>query len=69
MDKSSSFKRLAVSRTNKALNDIRLIGNLASANYDSTPEQIEHVFNALRASIAEAEARFAGVTERETFTL
>lgn len=68
-DKASDFKRLAVSRVNKALNDIRLVGNLSSANYESTPDQIDLMLRTLRASIDELEAKFAGKTDRPEFTL
>jgi hypothetical protein len=68
-DKASDFKRLAVSRTNKALHDVRLIGNLASSNYESTPEQRAAIFGALRASLDEAEAKFSGKGTDDRFTL
>jgi len=68
-DKAADFKRLAVKRTNRALNSIRLIGNLSSANYEKTPEQVELILSALRASVAEVEGKFAGSSDRPEFSL
>jgi len=68
-DKAADFKRLAVKRTNRALDSIRLIGNLSSANYESTPEQVEAILGALRTSLAELEGKFAGAKDRPDFTL
>jgi len=51
-EKKSNFVRLAESRTNKAINQIELIGNLSNRNYYSyTPEQVEAVFTALQDSL------------------
>ena len=58
-DKSGAFKRLANSRVNKALNELRLIGNLSNrSNYDYTPEEVEAIFDALKAGVKDCKKRF-----------
>lgn len=68
-DKAQSFKRLAVARTNKVIDSVRLVGNLSGAGYESTPEQRAAMFGAIRASLDEAEARFAGKSDTPKFEL
>lgn len=45
--KAEAFQRLATSRTRKALKMISLLGNLSSAQYEATPEQIDKIEAAL----------------------
>ena len=53
------FRRLAESRVNKALNDIRLIGNLSNRNnYDYSTEEIDKIFRAIESEVKQARARF-----------
>ena len=56
--KEDKFKRLAEVRVNKALDKIRLIGNLASPQYAFGPEQIEKIVTALQAAVADVEEKF-----------
>lgn len=46
--KAETFQRLANKRVNNALDKIRLIGNLSSANYEYTEEQVNKIEDALR---------------------
>lgn len=50
--KAQAFSRLATIRTRKALKMISLLGNLSSAQYEATPEQIDKIEAALNAQIA-----------------
>ena len=52
------FKRLAEKRVNIALDKLRLIGNLASAQYAFTPEQIEKIITVLQSAVTEVEEKF-----------
>lgn len=63
------FVRLATKRTNKALNDIRLIGNLA--RYAHTMEQAEKILDAINAANADLLGKFSAVEKgtRSTFSL
>jgi len=49
--KSDKFQRLAIARTSKAVKAIYQIGNLGSANYESTPEQREKIKAALDTAV------------------
>lgn len=58
-EKSEAFKRLATARVNKALNDIRLVGNLSNrSNYEFTRDDVDAVFEALRVAIRDCRKRF-----------
>ena len=58
-DKRRKFAELGTNRVNKAINDIRLIGNLSNkANYEYTDEDVRKIMKALRDAVAEAETRF-----------
>ena len=63
--KEQKFKRLAEVRVNNALQKIKLIENLANPSYSYTPEQIEKIITALKASIAEIEQKFQKVLDNQ----
>lgn len=57
--KAEKFTRLAVSRTNKALDAIATIGGLAAkGNYEYTPEQVAKIFGALEAEMTKLQGKF-----------
>lgn len=63
--KNEKFKRLAEQRTNKAIDTIRLIGNLSnSMNYDYSEEEVKKIFAALEKEVKSAKDKF-GVGNRE----
>lgn len=67
--KKENFKRLAESRTEKAIDEIRKIGNLANTNnYSYTKEQVEKIFNALNEAIEDTKKKYR-INEKERFTL
>ena len=49
--RSDKFVRLVESRVPKALTSIRLVGQLASPNYEFTKEQAEAVVGTLQSSV------------------
>ncbi|WP_461538098.1 hypothetical protein [Spongorhabdus nitratireducens] len=66
------FKELAEKRVNKALKDIKLIGNLSNrSNYDYTDQDAKKIYGALKKSLDEMKARFDsnGSNEDEGFKL
>jgi len=63
--KTERFARLAEQRVNNALDKIRLIGNLASPQYEFTAEQVEKIMVALQAAIAEMEEKFQKPLDRK----
>jgi hypothetical protein len=58
-EKREKFVRLAEQRVNRALREIRLIGNLSNrAAYESTDDEVKKIFRALQKEIEAAKARF-----------
>ena len=59
-DKRQKFVELAEARVNRAIKDIRLIGNLANRNsYDYSDEDTNKIFRALRKELDAAKDRFS----------
>jgi hypothetical protein len=64
-DRSLRFKDLAEKRTNKALEAIRVIGNLTNRQlYAYEEEQIRRITAALREAIDDVEARFLSPAQK-----
>ena len=57
--KEQRFKRLGDKRVNAALVKIRLIGNLASSNYECTAEQVRKITDSLHGAVNEVEKLFS----------
>ena len=58
-EKRRKFAELGTNRVNKAINDIRLIGNLSNkANYEYNDADVRQILKALRDAVNEAESRF-----------
>jgi hypothetical protein len=57
--KHAKFRELAEKRTNKALECIRLIGNLSNRqNYVYEEVEVRKIIKALREAVSDAESRF-----------
>ena len=69
--KAAKFQRLAVNRTNKALDAIASIGGLSNkGNYEYTEEQVAKIFGALEAELTKLQGKFKGTVKEEAgFTL
>jgi len=53
------FVRLSNSRVNKAIESIRLIGNLSNrANYTYEPSDVDAIIGALKAAVSDCKQRF-----------
>ena len=53
------FKRLATRRVNKALNQLRVLGNLANKSYyDYTEEDISRMFRAIDSQVKALKGKF-----------
>jgi hypothetical protein len=62
-DKRKKFIELAEARVNRAIKDIRLIGNLANKGaYDYSDEDAKRIFRALQKELEAAKSRFTGDT-------
>ena len=69
---SDKFAELAVKRVNKALKDIKLIGNLSNrSNYQYTDHQVKKIIKALKDAVRDCENRYAkgGQEEEDEFKL
>ncbi len=59
--KRDNFVRLAEARVNRALREIRLIGNLSNRNaYEYTEADIRSMFKTLQRELDTAKTRFTG---------
>ena len=66
--KSESFVRLAEARMNRALEDIRRVGNLSNKNnYNYTETQAKKIVNALKAAVHEVEQKFKSKNSKNDF--
>lgn len=60
-DKRKKFVELAEARVNRAIRDIRLIGNLANrGSYEYGDEDSKKIFRALQKELDGAKSRFGG---------
>ena len=64
--KHDKFTRLATQRVTNALKKIELIGNLASSGYESSPEEVEKIFNTLQQTLTSTKNRFFKGKKEET---
>ena len=57
--KRDKFVKLAEKRVNNALNNLRLVGNLANrASYEYSQKDIDQIFRALNKGVSEAKSKF-----------
>lgn len=72
-DSRDRFIRLAEARTNRAIKDLRLIGNLSNrSNYSYTEEDVQKIFRALMEELRRAQRRFdrsGGADDESKFSL
>lgn len=62
-DKRDKFVELAEARVNRAIKDVRLIGNLANRGaYAYDDEDVKKIFRAMQKELDAAKARFTGDT-------
>jgi hypothetical protein len=60
-DKRAKFVELATNRVNRAIRDIRLIGNLSNRSaYEYTDEDSRRIVRALQREVEALRVRFAG---------
>lgn len=63
-DKRAKFVELAESRVNRAIKDMRLIGNLSNRSaYAYGEDDIRKIFRALQKELDSAKSRFGGHSE------
>ncbi len=70
--KSQRFLRLAEARTNRVLNDLRLVGNLSNrSNYEYTEEEASNMIRAIEEEVSVLKNRFkaANASRNRNFRL
>ncbi len=64
------FKRIAENRTNRILNDIRLLGNTGNKTlYSYTESDVEKIFETINIKLTEVRSRFKTTKNDKRFTL
>lgn len=57
--KAEKFKRVAEARTNKIIDQIKLLGNCSSTiTYSYTDDQVKQIFDAIETELREAKRKF-----------
>jgi hypothetical protein len=69
--KRERFVRIAEARTNRVLDDLRLLGNCSSKkNYEYSDADVRKIFSAIEKELKVAKARYqGGDSSDERFTL
>lgn len=68
--KHEKFQRIATNRTNRIIDQLRLLGNCSNrSNYEYTEDEVKRVFNAIEAEMKAQKAKFAGSSKVERFKL
>ena len=69
-EKEERFKRVAEGRTNKIIDQIRLLGNCANrSNYEYSDEDIRKIFYAIESELKETKAKYQAKTKNKKFEL
>lgn len=64
------FKRIAESRTNRILNDIRLLGNTGNKTlYNYSEADIDKIFSIIDKKLLETRAKFKTAKKEDVFSL
>lgn len=60
------FKRIATMRTNRALDDLRLLGNLSNKSaYSYSDEDVRRIFSAVENQLKSVKAKFKSPKKKE----
>lgn len=69
-EKSERFKRVAENRTNKIIDQIRLLGNCANkSNYEYTDEDVKKIFAAIDSELKITKAKYQAKAQSKKFEL
>ncbi len=69
-EKSERFKRVAENRTNKIIDQIRLLGNCANkSNYEYSEEDVRKIFNAIENELKNTKMKYQAKTTNAKFEL
>ena len=68
-NKEDRFKKVAVARTNKILEQLRLLGNCSNKNnYEFTDDDVKKIFNAIESELKKTKSKFK-IQKSEKFEL
>ena len=69
-EKTDSFKRVAENRTNKIIDQIRLLGNCANrSNYEYSEEDVKKIFSAIESELKETKSKYQMKSQNKKFEL
>lgn len=69
-EKAERFKRVAGNRTNRIIDQIRLLGNCANkSNYEYSDEDIKKIFLAIEIELKETKLKYQRKTKNKKFEL
>ncbi|MCR4673883.1 MAG: hypothetical protein K5675_02645 [Lachnospiraceae bacterium] len=69
-EKTDRFKRVAEKRTNRIIEQIRLLGNCANkSNYQYSDEDVEKIFFAIEKELRETKAKYKVIEQGKLFEL
>ncbi len=69
-EKMDRFKRVAEKRTNRIIDQIRLLGNCSNrSNYEYTEEDVKKIFSVIDAELKEAKAKYQTKSQVRKFEL
>ena len=69
-EKTERFKRVAEGRTNKIIDQIRLLGNCSNkSNYEYDDEDIRKIFSAIEMELKQTKAKFQEKSKNKRFEL
>ena len=64
------FKKVAVKRVNKIIDDLRLLSNCANkGNYEYSEADVHKIFDTIDREYKKTKNRFYGITDKEEFKL
>ena len=59
-ERRERFKRIAAARTNRVMDDLRLLGNCANtSNYEYSDEEVKRIFRAVDKAVSEMKSQFS----------
>ena len=69
-EKAERFKRVAEGRTNKIIDQIRLLGNCSNrSNYEYSHEDIKKIFSAIESELKVTKAKYQSKAQSKKFEL
>lgn len=69
-EKTERFKKVAEARTNRIIDQLRLLGNCSNkSNYQYSDEDVKKIFQAIESELKNTKTKFLTKTENEKFKL